>query len=223
MHKPDLSKLPPEFVTQYRRNIVLRSVFSGILMLAAVVSCFVIDISGVRYPIGAVIFILLAGYLLSCLLFRLDLLLFRRSWTGEILSITFRHEWNYFGTLIIRTASLGNSLRDHRLTGYLKIDRGEKKPYLFTLKDSYTAPRRKKITYRNDEFTGNGHTVCNRFQVEAPYKLNDRLICLRGMKYPMRTGVDTDGTDAKLVCPYCGEINEAERGKCWHCGRILIK
>ncbi|MBQ8186832.1 MAG: hypothetical protein IJ037_08160 [Clostridia bacterium] len=223
MHKPDLSKLPPEFVTQYRRNIVLRSVFSGILMLAAVVSCFVIDISGVRYPIGAVIFILLAGYLLSCLLFRLDLLLFRRSWTGEILSITFRHEWNYFGTLIIRTASLGNSLRDHRLTGYLKIDRGGKKPYLFALRDSYTAPRRKKVTYRNDEFTGSGHTVCNRFQVEAPYKLNDRLVYLRGLKYPMRIGVDTDGTDAKLVCPYCGEINEAERGKCWHCGRILIK
>ncbi|MBQ8512844.1 MAG: hypothetical protein IJ497_09530, partial [Clostridia bacterium] len=141
MHKPDLSKLPPEFVSQYRRNIVLRSVFSGILMLAAVVSCFVIDISGVRYPIGAVIFILLAGYLLSCLLFRLDLLLFRRSWTGEILKITFREEWFNYSSRPLYAAIGGAVGRQYRITGYLKIDRGEKKPYLFALRDSYTAPR----------------------------------------------------------------------------------
>lgn len=223
MHKPALNKLPPDFVKQYRKNILLRAVFSGILMLGAVVSCFVIDISGAKYPIGAVAFILLAGYLLSCLLFRLDLILFRKSWTGEILNITFREEWFNFSSRPLYAAIGGAVGRRYRITGYLKIDCGEKKPYLFALKDSYTAPRRMKVTYRNDEFTGSGHTVYNRFQVEAPYKLNDAIIYLRGMKYPMRTGVDTDGTDAKLVCPYCGEINEAERAKCWHCGRILIK
>lgn len=223
MHKPDLSKLPPEFATQYRRNIVLRSVFSGILMLAAVVSCFFADISDARYPIGAVAFILLAGYALSCLLFRFDLILFRRSWTGEILKITFRHELFNSSSRPLFAAIGGAVGRRYKLTGYLKIDRGEKKPYLFLLRNEYTAPLQRKVTYRNDEFTGSGHKTYNRFQVEASYKLNDRLVYLRGMKYPMRTCVDADGTDAKLVCPYCGEINEADRKTCYHCGRILIK
>ncbi len=208
MYKPDLSRLQPEFVKQYRRNMLLRSVFSGILMLAAVVSCFFIDISGARYPVGAVTFIILIGYILACLLFRLDLILFHPSWKGEILAITFRQE------LIGR-----NTVK----VGYLKIDRGEKKSYCFLLRNSYTAPLRRKVTYQNDEFTGNGHTIYNKFQVEAPYKLNDKLVYLRGMKYPMRTGVDTDGTDAKLVCPYCGGISDADRNTCYHCGRILEK
>ena len=187
-------KLPQKFREQYRRNITLRLLGSAVLIAAAAVLCTVIDFSGSRYPLMGYGMVITFGFVLSCLLLGLHRILFRKNWSGTITEI----EADYH----IRTKNRGLT---KKFIVILTIDCGAKKPRKFEL--------------LHEDMHGE-----NKFYTEAPYKVGDTVVFLRGMKYPMRYGIETeDMFDIHFVCPYCGDINKAERDTCYKCGKFLVK
>ena len=93
MRKPDSSlKLPKRFLEQYRKNILIRSLGSVVLLAVGAFLCTVLDFSASKYPEAGMIFVVFAAFVLACLFFRFDLILFKRSWIGEIKDITAKKE-----------------------------------------------------------------------------------------------------------------------------------
>ncbi|MBQ8511113.1 MAG: hypothetical protein IJ497_00740 [Clostridia bacterium] len=210
MRKPDLSTLPREFVSQYRKNIALRLAGTGILAIAAGVFCFLYDFGDVRNVGGARFMVFLIAYAMSCLIFRLHLI-FKPSWMGEIIEIIPKRAKRV-------KLQASTNLRT-RLIVDLIIDRGEEEPFRFELWDE--GMEHKGV--RTEDGVAESFPE-NKFLSQAPYKTGDTVIYLRGMKYPMRCGVKTEGMfDVLFVCPYCGEINKAERETCYHCGKVMVK
>ncbi len=210
MHKPDLKNLPRDFISQYRKNIVLRLVGTAVFASAAAVFCLLYDFGGVRNVGGARLMVSAAAFAAACLVFRLHLL-FKPSWMGKITEIRTKHS---------RRVKLqaSTNLRN-RLIVELTIDRGEEEPFCYELWDEGMDRQGQRTEDGSSE-----EFPVNKFLDQAPYKVDDTLIYLRGMKFPMRYGVKTEGMfDVLFVCPYCGEINKAERENCYRCGKILIK
>lgn len=210
MHKPDLKTLPNEFTAQYRKNLCLRLAGTLAFTAAADVFCLMYDFESVKNVGGARLMVFGIAFVLACLFFRLHLI-FRKSWMGTIIEIKPKHS---------RRVKLqaSTNLRN-RLIVDLLIDRGEEEPFRFELWDEGMD----KKGGRTEDGSHESFPV-NKFLDQAPYKVGDKLIYLRGMKFPMRVGVVTEGMfDVLFVCPYCGEINKAERETCYHCGKILVK
>lgn len=194
-------KLPQKFLEQYRKNIVLR-LFSAIVLLGiAGVLCSVIDFSGTRYPVMGAVMVMACGFVLACMISGLNRILFRASWSGTITEID---------AALKTKANINHRGRpSSKLIVTLTIDCGGKKP---------------KIVELFPDSDLHGSESENRFYTEAPYKVGDTVVFLRGMKYPMRYGVETeDMFDIHFVCPYCGDINKAERDTCYKCGKFLVK
>lgn len=212
MRKPDSSiKLSEKFRQQYRKNIAIRSIGSLILLAVSVVLCFVIDFSTTKYPEMGMMLIIFAAFVLSCLFFRIDLILFKPSWVGIVTDISAKKERR----MKIQAASM---LRN-RMIVHLYIYRGDADIYDLELWDE-------GMDHAGMRTSDGAMEVLpvNKFLDEAPYKVEDTLVYLRGMKYPFRYGVQTEGMfDVRFVCPYCGEINRDERENCYHCGRELVK
>ncbi len=210
MHKPDLKNLPREFVSQYRKIIALRLAGTLAITAAAGVFCLMYDFGGVQNVGSARLMVFAIAFALSCLIFRLHLI-FRKSWMGEVVDIIPKRSKRV-------KLQATNTLRT-RLIVDLMIDRGEEEPFRFELWDEGMEHKGQ----RTEDGAAEGFPP-NKFLDQAPYKVGDTVIYLRGMKYPMRFGVVTEGMfDVLFVCPYCGEINKAERENCYHCGRILVK
>lgn len=210
MHKPDLKQLPQEFVAQYRKNIALRLAGTGILAIAAGVFCIMYDFGDVRNVGGARFMVFLIAYAAACLIFKLHLI-FKPAWMGTITEIIPKRAKRV-------KLQASTNLRT-RLIVDLVIDRGEEEPFRFELWDEGMEHKGQ----RTEDGTSESFPD-NKFLSQAPYKVGDTVICLRGMKYPMRVNVVTDGMfDVLFVCPYCGEINKAERETCYHCGKVLVK
>jgi len=210
MHKPDMKNLPREFVSQYRKNIAVRLIGTLVFTAAAGVFCLLYDFGGVKNVGGARLMVFAVAFALACLFFRLHLI-FKPSWMGKITDIVPKHS---------RRVKLqaSTNLRN-RLIVDLLIDRGEEEPFRFELWDEGMDKR----GGRTEDGSHESFPV-NKFLDQAPYKVDDTVVYLRGMKFPMRVGVVTEGMfDVLFVCPYCGEINKAERENCYHCGRILVK
>lgn len=187
-------QLPPKFLEQYRTNILLRTIASLAMIAACAALCTGIDFSKTKYPVMGIVMVIAAGFVLSCIVFRFHAILFRPTWVGVITEVD--------ASFKIRTKERNFT---HKLIVTLTIDCGGKQPKKLELTDRYTPKE-------------------NRFQSYAPYKVDDTVVYLRGMKYPMRFGVEqTDMLDIHFVCPFCGEINKAERDKCYRCGRMLVK
>ena len=186
-------KLPQKFLEQYRKNIGSRISASIALFTTAGVLCAVIDFSETRYPVMGVVMIMVVGFVLSCLVAGLHRILFRKSWSGTITEIDADYH--------IRTKNKGFT---KKLIVILTIDCGEKTPRKFEL--------------LHENMDGE-----NKYFTEAPYKVGDTVVFLRGMKYPMRYNIDTEDTLTLFICPYCGDINKAERDTCYHCGKFLVK
>ncbi len=187
-------KLPEKFLGQYRTNILLRTVASIAVIAVCAVLCTVIDFSKTKYPVMGAAMVILVGFALSCVVFRFHAILFCPTWSGMIVNVD---------------ASYKMRTKERRFTQKfivtLTIDCGEKQPKKIELTDRYTPKE-------------------NKFYEYAPYKVDDTVVYLRGMKYPMRYNVEEkDMLDIHFVCPYCGEINKAERDKCFRCGRMLVK
>lgn len=212
MRKPDSSlKLPEKFLAQYRKNIIIRTVGSVIILALGAVLCTVIDFSASKYPQAGVALVLFAAFVLTCLIFRFDLILFKPSWVGIIKNIIPKKE---------KRVKLHASywMRD-RMIVHLYIDRGEANLYDHELWHEGMEHSAKRTVDGTS-----GYIAPNKFQTEAPFKVDDVVVYLRGMKYPFRYGVLTEGMfDVRFVCPFCGEINKAERDDCYHCGRTLVK
>ncbi len=197
----DKLRLPQKFREQYRRNLLLRIIGSTVFIAAAAFLCTVIDFSGSRYPVMGVGMVIGIGVLLACIVFRLHTILFSTSWCGTITHIEaarkYRADFNQRGKPSLK------------LLVILTIDCGEKKPKIIEL-------------FPDSDLHGVNSE--NKFYTLAPYKTGDTLVYLRGMKYPFRYGVETeDMFDIHFVCPFCGDINKAERETCYTCGKILIK
>ena len=186
-------KLPEEFREQYRKNIGSRISASITLLCTAGILCAAIDFSGSRYPAMGIVMVMACGFVLACLIAGLHRILFRSSWSGTITAIDADYH--------IRTKNRGLS---KKFIVTLTVDCGGKEPRTFELLHED----------RNGE---------NKYYTEALYKVGDTVVFLRGMKYPMRYGVDTEDTLTLFVCPYCGDINKAERDTCYKCGKYLVK
>ncbi len=195
-------KLPREFLEDYRRDIAMR-VFGSL----AIINFFVfistrIDFSDAKYPTAAMVFVILCGVVLSLILFKLCNYL-KPSWVGKITAI----ESGY------KTKTKNKGL-EKRLIVTVTVERegrGEYKAELFR-----TPTDRASTTAMRGE---------NLYHIYAPYKVGDTVLYLRGMKVFARVGVEnvTELSDPHFVCPFCGEINKAERERCFSCGRILLK
>ena len=210
MKKPDLNQLPREFVSQYRKNIALRLAGTVVFAAAAAVFCLLYDFGSVKNVGGARLMVFALAFAAACLILRLHLL-FRTSWMGVITDIVPKHSR--------RVKLQASSNLRNRLIVDLIIDRGEEEPFTFELWDEGMDRR----GGRTEDGSAEEFPV-NKFLDQAPYKVDDTLIYLRGMKFPIRYGVTTEGMfDVLFVCPYCGEINKAERETCYHCGKILVK
>ena len=210
MRKPDMNQLPREFVSQYRKNIAIRLIGTAVITAAAAVFCLMYDFGSVKNVGGARLMVFAIAFVLACLIFRLHLI-FKSPWMGEITDIVPKHSRRV-------KVQASTNLRN-RLIVDLLIDRGEEEPFTFELWDEGMDRR----GGRTEDGSHESFPV-NKFLDQAPYKVGDTLIYLRGMKYPMRCGVTVEGMfDVLFVCPYCGEINKAERENCYHCGKILVK
>ena len=189
-------KLPQKFCEQYRKNIGMRISSAIVLLSAAGSLCAAIDFSETRYPVMGVDMVMACGFVLACLIARVHWILFRKSWSGTITDIDIGYK--------TKTKERGFT---RRLAVTLTVDTGEKKQ-------------------RRIELLPKQYTKENLFQIHAPYKPGDTVVYLRGMKYPFRYDVDEardEMFDGMFVCPYCGDINKAERDTCYTCGKILIK
>ncbi len=187
-------KLPEKFLEQYRANLILRTIASIAVLAVCAVLCTVIDFSSTKYPVMGIAMVILVGFAVSCVIFRLHAILFKPTWSGTITDVEAASK--------IRMKERGFT---HKFIVTLTIDCGEKQPKKVELFDKYTPKQ-------------------NRFHEYAPYKVDDTVVYLRGMKYPMRYNVEEkDMLDIHFVCPYCGEINKAERDKCYRCGKLLVK
>lgn len=212
MRKPDSSlKLPEKFRKQYRKNIIIRTTGSLVLLAIAAVLCCVIDFSATRYPEMGMILIVGAAFVLSCLIFRFQLILFKPSWVGIVREIVAKKERRM-------KVQASTNLRN-RIIVHLYIDRGEAELY-----DHELWHEGMEHSGVRTEDGASESLPENKFLTEAPYKVDDTLIYLRGMRYPFRYGVLTEGMfDVRFVCPFCGEINKSERETCYHCNRTLVK
>ncbi len=191
----DKLKLPQKFREQYRKNIGLRLLSMIVLLGISGILCTAIDFSETRYPVMGVVMVLACGFVLACLIAHVHRILFRKSWVGTLTDIDVDYK--------TKTKEKGFK---RRLVVTLTVDTGEKKPRQIELLPEYSGE--------------------NRFQIHAPYKPGDTLVYLRGMKYPFRYNVDgakDEMFDGMFVCPFCGDINKAERETCYTCGKILIK
>lgn len=211
MRKPDSSlKLPKKFQEQYRKNILIRSFGSMVLIAVGTFLCTILDFSASKYPEAGMIFVVFAAFVLACLFFRFDLILFKRSWIGEIKDITAKKER--------RVKVQAQSNLRNRLIVHLSVDSGG---------DMIDYELWHEGAEHNGERTEDGAKEAipdNKFYTFAPYKIDDTIVYLRGMKYPFRYNVKTEGMfDVLFVCPFCGEINKAERDDCYHCRRTLVK
>lgn len=211
MRKPDSSlKLPKRFLEQYRKNILIRSLGSVVLLAVGAFLCTVLDFSASKYPEAGMIFVVFAAFVLACLFFRFDLILFKRSWIGEIKDITAKKER--------RVKVQAQSNLRNRLIVHLTVDSGG---------DTIDYELWHEGAEHSGERTEDGAKESipdNKFYTLAPYKTDDTVVYLRGMKYPFRYNVKTEGMfDVLFVCPYCGEINKAERDDCYRCRRTLVK
>ncbi|MBP3293473.1 MAG: hypothetical protein J6N32_06950, partial [Clostridia bacterium] len=133
------------------------------------------------------------GFVLACLIAGLHRILFRKSWSGTITDIDADYH--------IRTKNRGFT---KKFIVTLTVDCGEKEP--------------KKFELFHEDMHGE-----NKYYTEAPYKVGDTVFFLRRLKYPLRYNVDTENTLSLFVCPYCGDINKAERDTCYKCGKFLVK
>lgn len=185
--------LPQKFREQYRKNIGSRISAGIALLCTAGILCAAIDFSGSRYPVMGVVMVMACGFVLACLIAGLHRILFHPSWSGTITAIDADYH--------IRTKNRGLS---KKFIVTLTIDCGGKEP--------------KKFELLHEDRNGE-----NKYYTDAPYKVGDTVVFLRGMKYPMRYGVDTEDTLTLFVCPYCGDINKAERDTCYKCGKFLVK
>ena len=193
-------KLPQKFREQYRKNIGSRISASITLLCTAGILCTVIDFSGSRYPAMGIVMVMACGFVLACILFHLHTILFTTCWSGTITEIEaankYRANFNQRGKPSLQFLVI------------LTIDCGRKKP---------------KIIELVPESDLHGSESENKYYTEAPYKVGDTVVFLRGMKYPMRYNVDTEDTLTLFVCPYCGDINKSERDTCYKCGKYLVK
>ncbi len=189
-------KLPQKFWNQYKLHVALRLIGSAAFLLLCCILCFMLDLSHIKYPVMAVIMVFAVGIALACILFRLHTILFQKSWTGKITNIEAKNK--------IKTGNKARPTRKFVVT--LTIDRGDGIPFFFEL--------------MHEDQHGE-----NKYYTEAPYKLDDTVIYLRGLKYPMRyhVGDTPEFFDPLFVCPYCGEINKADRETCYRCGKLIVK
>ena len=188
-------RLPRKFREQYRKNIGMRISSMIALLCVSGILCAAIDFSETRYPVMGVVMVLMCGFILACLIARVHWILFRKSWIGILTDVDVGYK--------TKTQEKGFK---RKLIVTLTVDTGEKKPRQIELLPEYTQE--------------------NKFQIHAPYKPGDTLVYLRGMKYPFRYDVDgakDEMFDGMFVCPYCGDINKAERDTCYTCGKFLIK
>ena len=188
-------KLPQKFREQYRKDIGLRISCMIVLLTVAGVLCAAIDFSETRYPVMGVVMVLTGGFVLACLIVHVHRILFRKSWVGTLTDVDVGYK--------TKTKEKGFQ---RRMVVTLTVDTGEKKPRRIELLPEYSGE--------------------NKFQMHAPYKPGDTLVYLRGMKYPFRYDVEEakdEMFDGMFVCPYCGDINKAERDTCYTCGKFLIK
>ncbi len=186
-------KLPQKFREEYRKNIGSRISASIALFTTAGVLCAAIDFSKTRYPVMGIVMVMACGFVLGCLIAGLHRILFRKSWSGTITDIDADYH--------IRTKNRGLT---KKFIVTLTIDCGEKEPVKFEL--------------LHEDMHGE-----NKYYTKAPYKVGDTVVFLRGLKYPLRYNVDTENTLSLFVCPYCGDINKAERDTCYKCGKFLVK
>ncbi len=194
-------KLPQKFLEQYRKNIGSRISAGIALLTTAGVLCAAIDFSETRYPVMGVVMVMAFGFILACLVAGLQRILFRKSWSGTITEIEAAHKFRS------NINHRGRPTLQFIVT--LTIDCGGKKPKIFEL-------------FPDSDL--HGAESGNKYYTEAPYKVGDTVVFLRGMKYPLRYGVETeDMFDIHFVCPYCGDINKAERDTCYKCGKFLVK
>lgn len=185
-------KLPQKFREEYRKNIGSRISASIALFTTAGVLCAAIDFSKTRYPVMGIVMVMACGFVLACLIAGLHRILFRKSWSGTITDIVADYH--------IRTKNRGLT---KKFIVTLTIDCGEKEPVKFEL--------------LHEDMHGE-----NKYYTKAPYKVGDTVVFLRGLKYPLRYNVDTENTLSLFVCPYCGDINKAERDTCYKCGKFLV-
>lgn len=186
-------KLPQKFHEQYRNQLAARLGGSAGILGAATLLCTVLDFSKTRYPAMGIVMVMACGFVLACLIAGLHKILFQKSWSGTITEIDADYH--------IRTKNRGLT---KKFIVTLTIDCGEKMP--------------KKFELLHEDMHGE-----NKYYTEAPYKVGDTVVFLRGMSYPLRYNVDTEDTLALFVCPYCGDINKAERDTCFKCGKFLVK
>ncbi len=195
-------RLPREFLEEYRRDIAVR-VFGSLFIINLFIFISTrIDFSDAKYPTAAMIFVILCGLALAAIIFRMYNFL-KPSWVGKIVKI----ESGY------RTKTKNKGF-EKRLIVTVTVERegkGEYRAELFR-----TPTDRASTTAMRGE---------NLYHIYAPYKVGDTVLYLRGMRIFARVGVEnvSELEDPHFVCPYCGEINKAEREKCFSCGRILLK
>lgn len=212
MTKPDKNlKLPGKFLEQYRKNIALRTAGSIALLGIGAFLCTVIDFSSSKYPEAGMAAVMFVFFYIGKLAFGFDRILFRRSWMGKIAEINATKER--------RVKVWAQSHTRKRLIVHLMVDRGEGSLYDCELWHEGTE--------HSGERTEEGAKEAipeNKYYTYAPFKVDDTIVYLRGMKYPFRYNVQTEGMfDVLFVCPYCGEINKADREDCYHCRRTLVK
>lgn len=191
------TKLPREFISEYRKNIALRCLGSLVVLALSGFICTLIDFSDHKYPAMGVFFVIAVGFAADALVFGLHRILFQPSWSGEITGIEAGYK--------VKTKNKGF---EKRMIVTVQIKKDSGKMYTAELFRAYEK-----------------NTEKNAFQVYAPYKVGDRVVYLRGMKFFARYEVkNTEELSLPMfVCPYCGDINAAEREKCYSCGKILLK
>ena len=201
MKKPDFAALPREFRADYAKFAALRLAGSALFLAAAAAGSFLLDFSGLKYPVMGPVFLFAAAFAAGCVLFGLHRFL-KPAWLGNLTEI----DCGY------RMVNTGNrAAAEKQMMVDLTVDRGGKKPYRIRL-------------FREEGVTHGGNRI-NVFQREAPYKEGDTLLFLPGFRYPARIGVKDAGEtlDPKFVCPFCGAIGPLSKRTCPNCGRTVLR
>lgn len=209
-----MSNFTEPFRREYRRNLMFRITGAVLWLLGGGMLCLFGDFSHSAHPEITQLLLLTGAAVSAFAMFGLSRILFRRSWRGIITGIRCEQGARRIGDMYHR---------DIMVT--LVIDRGERHPYELELEAPRDSLESIRLRQNGVGESTEGAYHRNPYYYQAPYKVDDTVVYLRGMKYPFRYGI---GNCSELevpyvVCPYCGEVNRAKEDTCMRCHKYLIK
>ena len=210
-------QIPDHFIKAYRKHILFRTLIFAVVAAAAVpVSIAAAGFSS-RSPELTGVFCYLLIFAVAAYNLKIKGILFGKTWTGTIVGIEYAPGAR-------RTSILSDMYFTDMLVKLTVIPSKGRPDETFVMelgnycKDA-TDSRQQRALGLNESHEGSFEK--NPFYTKMPYETGDRLLFLRGLRYPLRMRPD-DYTAQNVVCPFCGDVFTILTDLCPRCRRKLI-